>query len=969
MPKFHLQILPIVNINNDYQIELDDNPYNESESYSNVSTIFFSNKYGSIKLKGFFDLSNKNILSLITINKLFIQISKQLLYSCKYNFCKYKEEIELNFTYNDIKNIKNFEQILTNEFNCKIDYNNRKIYMLLNDIKNINIIQRIGGQLEDEDSLNNNSTNILKSRQKIKNIDEDNLIPLKFKDIKSNYNNDENIQNIQNENIINEENEEVNDSLNNIEMEDINPFNTKISDKFEDKKLETYSDFNLNMDDMGLHFGKSAKNYIKSKDINKINSLVFKSDNINYISKIINPTIKEFMGKLISNGSLYMKKNIKTNLINSIDINGYYLLLNNNNNDLYGDNYKFELNRIVINSDISDKNDYLEDYKKIIVDNYINILDNINQTNNNLNINDYTHILLVYINQIQNKINEIEKKENNDINNKFIAKYKKICSTLKLFCILFLNCFMYKPESEYINDPNLFNNSFLDKVMSYRKRLLIEWCVDEQKEKLEQNISNLNINNNGNNVSNIKSSYEKLYSFGQIKKNIDNNSNNKKVSLFMRAKMSNNNEKIAKNNMYYFTGFNPLYGENYRQFKDIFIDKYNNDWLSFFIQSLLYEEKRDKYIIYSIELLSKNINNMSNRAKPIINNPNNNNNTIYDINFILLKLYENYIKGDISEQIKYLKMISYSCIINNNNTSDHFIQYIICSILLKIIPIIFPKDDQIDREITDKIFIKKITYNLLLKCIEEILLLNNPTYEQNSELSKYIYAIKLIKLSFIHNKTKKVLINNLISKINISSELLNYIEDNNPLLLNEKQKYNLLAYNCNNLCLWKNAYNYFVSAKEYKYALDACINYAVEEMKKYEEKTDFKEIFLRLDDIKKNEPEIFVDIYYDFYLFVKYISENNKNKNSIEVNDVIVLLKEFSSKEKYICKDLIDEEIKGVVIDLLYKLLIRINRDNIAIGNCELIKEKYVKINTELNMMNNAFLDNIKYKNIKFSAK
>ena len=61
MPKFHLQILPPVNINNDYQIELDDNSYNENESYSNVSTIFFSNKYGSIKLKGFFDLSNKNI--------------------------------------------------------------------------------------------------------------------------------------------------------------------------------------------------------------------------------------------------------------------------------------------------------------------------------------------------------------------------------------------------------------------------------------------------------------------------------------------------------------------------------------------------------------------------------------------------------------------------------------------------------------------------------------------------------------------------------------------------------------------------------------------------------------------------------------------------------------------------------------------------------------------------------------------
>ena len=960
MPKFHLHILPLINTNNDYHIELDDIPYNENESYSNVRTIYFSNKYGSIRLKGFFDLSNKNILSLIIINKLYIQISKQLLNSCKYNFCKYKQEIEFNLLYNDINSIKNIEQFLINEYNCKIDYKNRKIYILLNEIKNIDIIHQIGGQIEEEDSLNYNYSNIIKNRQKIKNIDDDNFIHLKFKDIKSNFNNDENIQN---ENNLNEDNEEANDSLNNIEMEDVNPFNTQNSDKIEEKKVETYSD--LNMGGIDFNFGKPAINYIKSKEIDNISSLLIKSDKINYLTKIINPSIKEYANKLISNGFLYMKKNKKIYILNSIDINGRYLLLNTDNNNINGKNYKFELNNISINNDISDNSDDLNEYKQVIFDNYINILDNINKTNNNnLDINDYTHIILVYINQIQNKINEIVKKDN--YNNKYITKYKKICSTLKLFCILFLNCFMYKPENEYINDPNLFTNSFSDKTMSYRKRHLIEWCIDEQKTKLEQNISNLNINNIDNNISDKKASYEKLYSFGQIKKNIDNNSNDKKVSLFMRAKMSNNNEKISKDNMYYFTGFNALYGENNRQFRDMFIDKYNNDWLSFLIQSLLYIEKRDEYIIYSIELLSKNINNMNHKAKPIVNNANINNNVVYDINFILLKLYENYIKGDINEQIKYLKMMSFSSIINNNNTSDHFIQYIICSILLKIIPIIFPKDDQIHREITDKIFIKKITYNLLLKSIEELLILTNQIYEQNSILSKYGYAIKLIQLSFLNNKTKNILINNIISKTNIPPESLNSIENSNSSLLTEKQKYNLLAVNYNSLCLWKSAYNCFVSAKEFKYALDACINYAVAEMKKYEEKTDFKEIFLRLDNVRKNEPELFVDIYYSFYLFTKYMSENNKN--GFGINDVIALLKEFSSKEKYFCKELIDGEIKGIIIDLLYKLLIRINKANIAIGNCELIEKKYIKLYTELYMMNNALLDNIKYRNKIFSS-
>lgn len=58
----------------------------------------------------------------------------------------------------------------------------------------------------------------------------------------------------------------------------------------------------------------------------------------------------------------------------------------------------------------------------------------------------------------------------------------------------------------------------------------------------------------------------------------------------------------------YFKGFNPMHEEKNREFIDIFIDKYNNDWISFFVQSLLYKEKRDSYIIYSTELLTKYIN-------------------------------------------------------------------------------------------------------------------------------------------------------------------------------------------------------------------------------------------------------------------------------------------------------------------------------------------------------------------------
>ena len=493
--------------------------------------------------------------------------------------------------------------------------------------------------------------------------------------------------------------------------------------------------------------------------------------------------------------------------------------------------------------------------------------------------------------------------------------------------------------------------------MSYRKRLLIEWCVDEQKDKMEKNLSKMNIKNDNDD---IKSNFEEFYSFGQIRKNLDN-SNNKTLSLFMRAKISNNNEKISKNNMYYFTGYNVLHGENNRQFRDIFIDKYNNDWISFLSQSLLYEEKRDEYIVYSIDLLSKNIHNMNNIAKPIINV---NNSIIYDINFILLKLYENYIKGDINEQIKYLKMLSYSCNLTNNYSADHFIQYIISSILLKIIPIIFPKNEEIKREIVDKTFIKKLAYNLLIKSVEELLINSSNISNINNNIlicENYAKAIKLILLSFLNTKIKTKLINDIISRINISSDSLNFIEENNPLLLTEKQKYSLLGNNYNSLCQWKNAYNSFMASKEYKYALDACINYAISLIKEYNEESDFKEIFLRLNEIRKNMPSLFVEFYNIFYIFIQYMSDNKKN--DINTGDVYHLLKEFSSNEKYLCNDLMDDEIRGIIIDLLYKLMIKINKENIATGNCEFIGEKYVKINTELNMMHNALWDNIKYKN------
>ena len=195
-----------------------------------------------------------------------------------------------------------------------------------------------------------------------------------------------------------------------------NPFiNINITDKIEEKKIEALSDFNLNMGS-----ANNKVNYIKNKDIKDINNLYYKKRSESFLNKI-----KNTINKLVSNGALCMKKNLKTNFLNTININGSYLLLNKNNNDKYDNNYIFSLNTILLDNDVSGKFNDLNEYKKIIFDNYITILDNIiKNNNNNLNINDYTHLIMIYINQIQIKIDEIEKKQNKSIinHNKYIKK-------------------------------------------------------------------------------------------------------------------------------------------------------------------------------------------------------------------------------------------------------------------------------------------------------------------------------------------------------------------------------------------------------------------------------------------------------------------------------------------------------------------------------------------------------------------
>ena len=134
--------------------------------------------------------------------------------------------------------------------------------------------------------------------------------------------------------------------------------------------------------------------------------------------------------------------------------------------------------------------------------------------------------------------------------NYYIQRLQKIISSLKLFHILFLNCFLADKDINKNNfDENeLFDNFFSFKVQTMRKKLLIEWCIEEEKEYLKKKDL---VNKNKELKKGLLS--KQIISFGQIKTAI--NSNNKK-NIFINSKLSNlDNQKkvIYQKHLFYMS--------------------------------------------------------------------------------------------------------------------------------------------------------------------------------------------------------------------------------------------------------------------------------------------------------------------------------------------------------------------------------------------------------------------------------
>ena len=131
---------------NNFQIIIDGKDFMEQEEYKEVKKLEFISEKGIIKVDGFFNLSNRNIQNLISINNLSISFSKELIESFKLKFDQPQISLIFYLLPQDIDIIKNNINILKKKYkNFDTDY---KTYVkfTLNEFKDINILLFLKGE-------------------------------------------------------------------------------------------------------------------------------------------------------------------------------------------------------------------------------------------------------------------------------------------------------------------------------------------------------------------------------------------------------------------------------------------------------------------------------------------------------------------------------------------------------------------------------------------------------------------------------------------------------------------------------------------------------------------------------------------------------------------------------------------------------------------------------------------------------
>ena len=911
MPKYDFknistQIIIKPKPNPDILISLDDQNYLEEPINTRfIKKIEYKCPSGSILIKGLFDLSKVNIQDLIAFKYLSITFSPHLKIAYKQEFDTPKISINFKLLLDSEEIIKKYIHVLKKKFkDLDTDY---KSFLKFNmeGFNDINILEMLN-KIDEKDKIKYEfGISQLKERKN------------DFLEINDDI--DDNIDEEENKNEI------------------FNFFPLSSDNKEKDVKGEIRGEKNI----------IKKNKYIKVKDIES-----FKLDDKKV--KIGSKILKKY---ILSNKNR-IKEEISNNLLLPINFNSNLFKLG-----IDDKKEKIEFKNVLINDELKNLN---QKYKKDILLNFLDlIIRHKNNTNkkNTMTINDYSTLVLSFIKSIEKKTSEIKKKNMKEKEYKYyILRLEKINSSLKLFYILFLNCFYSitdinnnENNFEYINNDDLYDDFFSLKVQTMRKKRLIEWCIQEGNNYI--NKTDL-INDNKNKKKEILS--RQIISFGQIKTAIKTNKNK---NLFINSKISNLNQETSKKTLLYFlktqNGRNEI-SKNFISCKanDSYADKINNTWISFLLQSLLYKEKKNEYITKSINLIEEKIKDMDDGAKPIIKD-------VFQLNFVLLKIYEKLINGnkDINNIEEYLNMLSNNNLLSRSNT-DHFCQYIIAYILINIIFIIIP-------DLKEDNSLYKKNYFLLNQVINEILSaeLNDDKDEEN-KLINLIMIIKLLYVSNINSKLKQKIFIDIISHQKLSSieSFWERYNKENVLLIDDlnKEYINAIYYlNTNNLL---KAYRNLLKGKKYITAIDVYIKYFFSLIKENNfNHINYEEIFNNLKEIYEKSPSSFNEFNLDFFKYILF----NAKKDEIEFEDIIYLLRKFISEYVGIEKSIyLDENSHRFIIRTLYGILIEKNIQNKKLVLCSELKLNELEnlyFEDKNDLWINVLKDLLKHKNAQFS--
>ena len=961
------------NVARELTIYVNNQLYNEGLNYSNVRQIRFENTFGYIILQGFFNISNIDLYHCLTLDDMSVKFTPQIQQCCTYQFTE--PTIIICFFLNE-----RYEKLLNENQNILINLNgdivgdNRKILEIkLNSFSNINIQQLIEKEeqrkihertnfiqdekiiLDNDQSISNNfGGNIINTNRIQENVN------FRFMDKDDNLSN----QNIQNLNYNNREKEynfnftnpKQNSKFFHFDETNINTFN--INDKIENDEemnddINQVDEFQINNDFISFD---DTKNFHLCE---KINEIVDKN-NLNDIEKKEDKSVRRNIS-INGNCLITVKKNDIINLKEE-------QLLPNNDLDIRNDEYKHStitkyislyeeiLNNKKINSNNIDNLKKSNESNMIIDDSNQNINEN---KINKMTVNDYTILIFRYISELENKkiqlINELN--SNNDNNNKlllnnFIYRLEREISVLKLFSILFLNCFYSIDVSNNMENINSENKN----VQKIRRKKLTEWLIETQKKNYnlkKEKMKNSHFHDkiilalkNGQIIDSIKEC--KLNNMPMLGLLISQMNNKTKTDNFKQTLLTVSgkiifNEKIDKIFL--------LLGQSSENQSDIFIKDCN--WYNLLIQICIFsvEEKND--IPFLINVLGGIIND--NLQKYIEISPfMDNNSEIYDLNYLLLKIYSCISSEEIdnNELNDLIKILSFSRNLINNNSCDHHVQYIISSILLDIIKIIYPttyKQIRINN-------LKLLTFDLFKKNIEELSL------DIKKINSNFKYIIKLINISNFNQKIKKKLIEEIITTININKPNELFGENN---ILNQLDNLALGYYYKNNFD-YQNSYKHFEAANEFILSVESYILMCLNKLIYNKEEFRPNEIYNVLKNLQ-NRSSNFEGFNIIFFRYIFCLVENNNANSKYIVNTINQILNIWNNGK-------LITFAKGIMVDDLRKLLNEklkkeTNRDLYLFPSaCKvLINDNDMQLNTKINEVKKCLDSIIEFKNLVFS--